>query len=81
MSTKKNNGPPSAEDIHAFLERTLIEAYLNDKGFTLKDLKNLPEAESKQLMREASTYACGKLAELEVKARFMQELHDAQSGE
>jgi len=81
MSAKKNNGPPITEDIHAFLEKTLMEAYLRGKGFTLEDLKNLPEAESKQLMREASTYASGKLAEVEVKARFMQELHDAQSGE
>ncbi len=81
MSAKNNNSPPLTEDIHAFLEKTLIEAYLKGKGFTPEDLKNLPEAESKQLMREASTYASGRLAEVEVKAHFMQELHDAQTGE
>ena len=81
MSAKKNNGQPITEDIHAFLEKTLIEAYLKGKGYTREDLKNLPEAEAKQLMKEASTYASGKLAEVEVKAHFMQELHDAYSGE
>jgi len=81
MSTIKNNGKPIMEDIHAFLEMTLIEAYLKGKGYTLEDLQKLPEVEAKQLMKEASTYASGKLAEVEVKAHFMQELHDAYSGE
>ncbi len=76
MSTKKNNnGQPPMEDIHAFLEKTLIEAYLKGKGYSLEDLKKLPEAEAKQLMKEASTYASSKLAELEAKAHFVQELH------
>jgi hypothetical protein len=81
MSTKKNNGQPLMEDIHAFLEKTLIEAYLKGKGYTLEDFRKLPKEEAKYLMKEASTYASGKLAEVEVKAHFMQELHDAYSGE
>ena len=79
MSAKKNVHP-IAEDIHAFLEKTLIEAYLKGKGYTLEDWQNLPEEEAKQIMKEASTYASGKLAEVEVKAHFMQELHDAYIG-
>lgn len=81
MSTQKRNDKPIVEDIHAFLEKTLIEAYLKGKGFALEDLKDLPEAESRQLMREASTYASSKLAEVEVRAHFVQELHDAYAGE
>ena len=81
MPAKKNNVQPIADDIHAFLEKTLIEAYLKGKGYTLEDLQNLPEEEAKQIMKEASTYASGKLAEVEVKAHFMQELHDAYIGE
>ena len=77
MSAKKNKGQPIMEDIHAFLEKTLIEAFLKGKGYTLEDLQNLPEEEAKQIMKEASTYASGKLAEVEVKAHLMQELHDA----
>jgi len=80
MSRKKTKGQPIMEDIHAFLERTLIEAYLKGKGYTLEELQNLPKEEAKQIMKEASTYASGTLAEVEVKAHFMQELHDAYIG-
>jgi len=76
-----NNNQPAMEDIHAFLEKTLIETYLKGKGYTLEELEGLPKAEAKQLMKEASTYASGKLAELEDRAHFMQELHDAYSRE
>jgi len=81
MSTNKNNGQPIMEDIHAFLEKTLIDAYLKGKGYTLKDLQKMPEEEAKQLMKEASTYASGKLAEVELKAHLMQVLHDAYAQE
>jgi hypothetical protein len=77
MSAKQNNGQPLMEDMHAFLEKTLIEAYLKGKGYMRVELKSLPEAEAKQLMKEASIYASGKLAELEERAHFVQELHDA----
>jgi len=81
MSTNKNSGQPLMEDMHAFLEKTLIEAYLKGKGYTPEDLKNLPKAMAKNLMTEASTYASGKLAELEERAHFVQELHDAYTQE
>jgi hypothetical protein len=81
MSTKKNNSQPLMEDIHAFLEKTLIETYLKGKGYTLEELKSLPEAEAKQLMKEASTFASCKLAELEDRAHLVQELHAAYTGE
>jgi hypothetical protein len=67
----------SVEDIHAFLEKTLIEAYLKGKGYTLKNLKDLSEADSRRLKTEASTYASNKLAEVELRARLLRELHDA----
>lgn len=81
MSTSKNNGPPIMENKHAGLERSLIETYLKSKGYTREDLKKLPEPEARQLMKEASVYASGKLAELEERAQFLQELHDAYLGE
>lgn len=81
MSAEKNvNNKPLMEDMHAVLEKTLIETYLKGKGYTLEDLKKLPEAEAKRLMTEASIYASGKLAELEERAHFVQELHDAYGG-
>ena len=81
MSAPINNIQPNTEDIHAFLERTLIEAYLQGKGHALDDLKKLPEEEARQLMKEASTYASSKLAEVELRAHFVQELHDAHGSE
>ncbi len=76
-----DNNQPLMEDMHAVLEKTLIEAYLKGKGHTLEDLQKLPEEEAKRLMKEASIYASGKLAELEERAHFLQELHDAYTGE
>jgi hypothetical protein len=77
MSANENNDQKILNDIHPFLEKILIETYLMGKGYTMKKLKSMPEEEAKQLMKEASTYASGKLTELEVKAHLMQALHDA----
>jgi len=76
---KRRPKPPAKnlDEVHAFLERMLIETYLGGKGFTLEQVRALPEADARQLMTEASTYASGKLAEVEVKARLMTTLHDA----
>lgn len=81
MATNKNEDQPIMEDMHAVLEKSLIEAYLMGKGFSMEKLKKLPKAEAKRLMTEASIYASGKLAELEERAHFMDELHDAYSEE
>ena len=77
MMKSKNKTIVSSDEIHAFMERTLIEAYLKGKGYTLKELKDLPEADARQLKTEASIYASNKLAEVELKAHFVRELHDA----
>ena len=75
------NNQKILDNIHPFLEDMLFETYLKGKGYTLEDLKNLPEKEARQLMKEASTYASGKLAEVEVKAHLMRVLHDAYGNE
>ena len=69
----------SEEEIHALLERCLIEEYLKSKGYTRESLKRLPDGEAQQIMKEASTYASGKLSEIEIRARFTEDLHDAGS--
>lgn len=63
------------EDPQARLEKVCIEAYLRTKGHTLQSLKKLPEAETKQLMIEASIYASTMLAQFETRERLLQELH------
>jgi hypothetical protein len=77
MTKPDNPNKASTGDIHPYLEETLIESYLKDKGYDLKKLKDLPEIEVKQLMTEASTYASNKLAEVELRAHFVEELHEA----
>jgi len=64
-----------ADGPQSTLERMLIEAYLEGKGHSLEGLKKLPPEEAQQLMKEACTYASGKLAEVESKAQFRQDIH------
>lgn len=61
-------GPQSA------LERQYIEEFLNEKGYSLKSLRDLPEQERHELLRAACTYASLKLAEVESRSRFRQEI-------
>ena len=61
------------------LERRFIKDYLHDKGYQLEDLKRLPLEESKQLMTEACKYASLKLAEVESRAQFREEIRGPSS--
>ncbi len=61
-------GPQSA------LERRFIKEYLHEKGYQLKDLKNLPSEDSKLLLTEACRYASLKLAEVESRAQFKKDI-------
>lgn len=76
MTAKPNTDADPVEDRNAMLEKALIEAYLQGKGYTLEDLKSLPEDTAEKLMKEASQYASLKLEEVEARARFIKELHD-----
>jgi hypothetical protein len=73
----ENNNMKILDDVHPFLEKMLIESFLKGKGFTMEEIQALPEETAKKLMREASIYASGKLAEMELRAHLVQELHDA----
>ena len=82
MSSKKilKTTPREAEkEIHALLERCFIDEYLKNKGHTRDSLKILPDEVARQIMKEASTYASGKLSEIEIRARFTRDLHSAGS--
>ena len=62
------------EEIHAELERCFVNDYLRRKGFTVERLNRLPEYEAHQIMIEASTYASGKLAEIESREHTRQNI-------
>jgi hypothetical protein len=64
-----SEGPQSA------LEKKFVEDYLQSKGYSREDIHKLPEDVVKQLMREACMYASLKLAELQAKSQFRDEIH------
>ena len=64
-----SEGPQSA------LEKKFVEDYLQSKGYTRDNLHKLPDELVKQLMKEACMYASLKLAEVEAKSQFRDEIH------
>jgi hypothetical protein len=80
-TTMTTNDQIKVDEIHALMEKTLMETYLKGKGYTLEDLKGLPEDQARHLRIEASIYASNKLAEVELRAHLIQALHDAYGNE
>jgi hypothetical protein len=64
------------EGPQAAMEMTLLEQYLQSKGYSFKDLCNLPEEKAKALMIEACKYASLKLAQVESTARFREKIRE-----
>lgn len=65
----------SSEGPQSALEKSLIQEYLQSKGYSLDSVHRLPPDEARRLMREACAYASLKLAEVESRARFRNEIH------
>ena len=57
------------------LERALIDMFLHARGFDAQKLAELPEQEREALLKEASTAASVKLAEVESRAHYLHEIH------
>ena len=64
------------EEIHSQLEKYLIDEYLTSKGYSRTSLKNLSESEAHRVLNAASTYASGKLAEIENRSHFIHDVDD-----
>ena len=64
-----------AEGPQSALERKYIEEYLRSQGASLENLGKLTKDEQEHLMREASKYASLKLAEVESRAKFREDIH------
>lgn len=67
--------PPSCETPLSSLERVYLEEYLRSRGVCLMHLHRLPNEEARALMVKASIYASNKLAEIELRAAFIHEIH------
>ena len=63
-----------AEGPQSTLERNLIAEYLQSKGYEYKDIRTLPTELAKTLMKEACLYASLRLAEVESRAHFREEI-------
>lgn len=61
----------------ASLEAELIRDYLRGHGVDPDTLRDLPEAEARQWMRQAASYASAKMTELESRARLVHHFLEA----
>lgn len=68
------NEQPSLVDPLADLEKLLINHYLEEKGYKWCELAKLPAQEIKAIMTEACMYASARLAEIEAKVDFRQDI-------
>lgn len=76
MNTKPSEQTEPVENSNALLEKSLIEEYLKEMGYSHDDLKKLPAELVEKLMKEASQYASLKMEEVKARAHFVKELHN-----
>jgi len=76
MNTKLTKNIEPVEDRNAFLETQLMEQYLQEKGYSLAGLKELPADLVEKLMKQASQYASLKMEEVKARAHFLQEIKE-----
>jgi hypothetical protein len=66
--------PPRIDQM-AQLEQAFISEFLEHRGVTTGTLDQLPAADARALMKEASAYASARLAEVESRAHYVHDLH------
>jgi hypothetical protein len=62
-------------DHMAHLEQALIDDFIRMRGHDPARLHELPAAERDALLRQATTHAATKLAEVEARAHYVHEIH------
>jgi len=63
------------EDPHARLELELIDEFLKSHGSDLSTLNSKPESERRALLIQATRYADGRLAEIDARAAYVDQIH------
>ena len=63
------------EDPQARLERALIEEFLQSRGQSLATVSFKPSAEQQALLVQAARYADVRLAEIDARAAYIQQIH------
>jgi hypothetical protein len=74
MSTRQTDRS-ALEDPLGQLERAFIEEFVRREGHDPLMLHDLPEPQRRALLKDASTYAAGKLTEVESRAHFVHDIH------
>lgn len=68
------NVEATMEDPLAELEKVFINRFLEENGYRWCELVNLPADQLKKIMTDACMYASARLAEVEAKVGFRQEI-------
>ena len=63
------------QDQTAILEQAFIDDFLRMRGHDATTLRSVPPAERNALLKQASTYAAAKLAEVESRAHYVHDIH------
>jgi hypothetical protein len=63
------------QDLTAQLEQAFIEEFIRRRGYDPAHLNDLPRAERGELLKQASTHAATKLAEVEARAHYVHDIH------
>ena len=63
------------------LERTLIEQFVRERGVDPSRIGELPRADREQLLTQASVYASARMAEVESRSHYLDEIHDSGLGQ
>lgn len=65
----------TARVAQAYLEWAYLEEYLKSLGYSLDQIRTLPGARARALMRDASIFASMRLSEMEARSHLVEELH------
>ena len=78
MATNRRRQPESVRwaDPQGPLECALIDEFLAERGHTLQSIGGLPLPERRELMRRAASHATLRLAEIEARAHFVDDLEE-----
>ena len=66
---------PPIEDPEAKLERAFVDQFLAQQGESRQSIAAMPEAKRTAILREARAYASARLAEVQARAHYVNELH------
>ena len=71
----RNDNPSPIDDPHAALEQRFIDEFLESVGCAPRSAGELGTREFSTLLRAASEYASLRLAEIESRAHYTDEIH------